>query len=280
MLAAAFPAVWMAYNYSLYHDPVRFLEIAGHVSSVHMRELSLGRRLLGWPLILVHYAPLPTVLLALAATIIAWRKRAARALLFAWVLTFLVFETRTAAGAFGTNETKYAMPLALMMMPQAAAELVRRLRGGAFLRFVVAGMMVVLVGLAAYVTVTDTRRFAVPEGAREQAQFLRNLPGDERVVIGTSLQGYLLVNADLFKRAVLADPDDRTGGMTAEGIAEDLADPTVAYLAYEYGNPVDFDPVLQLPVGHGEVQWRAFDLERVFLSTDRHFAVYRVRRSG
>ncbi len=114
----------------------------------------------------------------------------------------------------------------------------------------------------------------------EQAAFLRETPrAPERVVIGTSLQGWLLVHANLRDgRAVLAAPGP-DGAFDESGLRAILADPCVRYLAYEPDNPVDFAPVLRF-ADERIAERLGFTFARVFRSGDGRFAVYRVDREG
>ncbi|MCB9477755.1 MAG: glycosyltransferase family 39 protein [Deltaproteobacteria bacterium] len=277
LAAALFPAVWMAYNLKLYGDPVHFLTIAGNIAGVHMHALSIPERLLGWPKILARYAPWPTLLFALAAVPLAWRVKATRPLLAAWTLTFAVFEIQTARAAMGWNETKYVMPLVAMMIPQAGAAVEAAWNRKGTLRAAAVLMVIAAAAWGVKVTAEDNVRFAAPKGARQQARFIAELPRDGRVVIGTSLQGYLLVHGKLLGgRALLPYPEDTTGRISADKLASYFRDPETKYLAYHYEDPVDFAPVLELPRDAGVTPWRDFRLVRLFLSDDRQFAVYRV----
>ncbi len=275
---AAFPATWCAWQWTRTGDPLNFLRISQGVSAIHMADKSLFERAIAWPAVLAHDAPLPTALLGLAAFITLRRARRAWALMASAAWTFAVFETQALRGAMGANETKYVMPLVVMMIPQAAAELARRLDGRWFEKFIASGMSVILIGLSTLVTLADNARFAVPGGAVEQAAFLRETPrAPERVVIGTSLQGWLLVHANLRDgRAVLAAPGPG-GAFDEAGLRKLLDDPCARWLAYEPDNPVDFAPVLGLPdAPSAERLGLAFT--RVFRSGDGRFAVYRVEK--
>ncbi|MCC6159756.1 MAG: glycosyltransferase family 39 protein [Deltaproteobacteria bacterium] len=276
--SAVFPVAWCVWQWRQTGDPLNFLGISQGVSAIHMAGLSLFERAIAWPAVLAHDAPLPTALLALAAFITLRRTRRAWALMASAAWTFAVFETQTLRGAMGTNETKYVMPLVVMLIPQAAAELVRRLNGRRFEKFIASGMSVILIGLSTIVTLADNTRFAVPGGAVEQAAFLRETPRrPERVVIGTSLQGWLLVHADLADgRAVLAAPGPG-GAFDEDDLRKLLDEPCVRYLAYEPDNPVDFAPVLELP-DETKAERLGFTFTRVFRSGDGRFAVYRVER--
>lgn len=278
--SAVFPMAWCAWQWRQTGDPLNFLRISQGVSAIHMAALSLFERAIAWPAVLAHDAPLPTALLGLAAFITLRRARRAWALMASAAWTFAVFETQALRGAMGANETKYVMPLVVMLIPQAAAELVRRLNGRHIEKVIASGMSVVLVGLSTIVTLADNARFAVPGGAVEQAAFLRETPrAPERVVIGTSLQGWLLVHADLRDgRAVLAAPGPN-GAFDEDGLRSLFADPCVRYIAYEPDNPVDFAPVLKLPDA-ANAERLGFKFTRVFRSADGRFAVYRVERAG
>jgi Dolichyl-phosphate-mannose-protein mannosyltransferase len=274
--ASIFPAAWMGYHFHLYGEPFHFLGIAGNIAGVHMQKLPLWQRALGWPIILVKYAPLPTCLLALVGFVTAWSNKAIRPLLLGAGLTFAIFETQTIRGVMGTNETKYVMPLVLMVIPQAAQEVTRRIDGHQVLRGIIIFMSCVMLILVPVRIIRDGRAFAAPKGAKEQAAFLAKLPADAKVMIGTSLQGYLLVEGDLMSRAVLPYPEDTTGRMSAERIAGFVKDSPVRFVAYQYDDPVDFAPLMKLPADADNAQWKGFNFQRVFLSVDGKFAVYEV----
>ncbi len=279
LCAAIFPVAWMLYNQSLYSEPFHFLGIAGNIAGVHMAAMPMWRRIVEWPWILMQYGPLPTLLLGLVGFITARRVCELRPMMISLLLTFAVFETQTVRGLMGTNETKYAMPLILLIIPYAAQELIRRINGHILLRMVVCVMSFMLLAQPLAVTIRDNRRFLAPEGAREQAAFLAALPRDGKVVIGTSLQGYLLVHGKLLPdRAVLAYPEDTTGRMSAERIAGYFREPDTRYLAYQYEDPVDFAPLMKLPKELDQPTWAGFLLRRVFDSSEGQFAVYRIEK--
>ncbi len=276
LTASIFPAAWMGYHFHLYGEPFHFLGIAGNIASVHMEKQPLWWRIFGWPLIMAQYAPAPTCILGFVGFVTAWSNKAIRPLLLSAGLTFAIFQAQTIRGVMGTNETKYVMPLVLMVIPQAAQEAVRRIDGHKVLRGVIIFMSCVMLILVPVRIIRDGRAFAAPKGAKEQAAFLAKLPADAKVMIGTSLQGYLLVEGDLMDRAVLPYPEDTTGRMSAERIAGFVKDESVRFVAYQYDDPVDFAPLMKLPPDADNAMWKDFEFKRVFLSVDGKFAVYEV----
>ncbi|MBZ0271965.1 glycosyltransferase family 39 protein [bacterium] len=278
--AAAFPVAWLAYNYDYSGRPFHFLAVAGRVAEVHMGDLSVAERIVQWPVILARYAPLPTLLLGLAAIGLAWRSRAARPLLFAWIATILVFMARTAGGSMGTNETKYVMPVVVMMIPQAGRALERLARGSRGGRIAAAATLTLVAVWSLSVTVKDNRRFAAARGLAEQAAFLSGID-EGRVMIGTSDKGYLQVEAKLGgERAIGADISDATGRLDGDQVHRRLSEGGPIYLAYQYGSPIDFAPLMRLPEQARLATWRGIAFERVFWSSDKKYAVYKVEPGG
>ncbi len=276
LAAAVFPAAWMGYHFHLYKEPFHFLGVAGNIAGVHMKNLPVWRRALGWPLILAQYAPLPTFLLALAGFVTAWPNKALRPLLISAGLTFAIFEAQTIRGVMGTNETKYVMPLILMLIPQAAQVAARGIDARKATRAIIIGMAVVLMIVAPMRIVRDGRIFAAPAGVKQQAAFLAGLPINNKVMIGAGMQGYLLVEGNLTGRAVLPYPEDTTGRMSGSRITGFIRNESIRYIAYQYDDPVDFAPLMQLPPDADIASWNDFHFKRVFLSADGKFAVYEI----
>ncbi len=277
LAASVFPAAWMGYHYHLYKEPFHFLGIAGNIAGVHMGKQPLWWRMFGWPLIMAQYAPAPTCILGFVGFVTAWSNKAIRPLLVSAGLTFAIFEMQTIRGVMGTNETKYVMPLVLMVIPQAAQEATRRIDGHKVLRGVIIFMTCVMIILTPIRIIRDCRTFAAPLGVKEQAAFLAKLPKGDRVMIGTSLQGYLIVEGKLINRAVLPYPEDDTGRMSVERVTGFINNEPVRYIAYQYDDPVDFAPLMKLPPDADSGEWNGFNMTRVFLSMDGKFAVYEVR---
>jgi hypothetical protein len=239
------------------------------------------RRLLAWPAVLARYAPVTTLLAGAIGLVALRHTRRAQALALSVIVLFAVFEGQTLRGALGVNETKYAMPLALLAIPHAGAWLARGWNGSTWRRWAAAAVLAATAILSLIVTQDDNRRFTLPPGAVELAQFLRTTPKPpERVLLGTSLQGYLIVEGDLGDdRAVRAAPS-APGAFCEADLRSLLSDPCNRYLQYEFDSPVDYAPLLALPRDAVEVERFGFALRRVFRSVDGHFAVYRAETAG
>ncbi|MDP8224094.1 MAG: glycosyltransferase family 39 protein [Candidatus Lernaella stagnicola] len=277
LLLGAFPVVWLVYEWSITGHPFHFLSVAGGVSQVHMQNVSLVSRLTAWPrIVAVATAPVPAIL-ALCGAAVAVRQRRGLWLLVAFALSLAVFTARTTMGAFGTNETKYAAALAMMLLPFAGLYMasVQESFAGASRILMGVALVLLVAGPALYQVRVDNQRFRARPDLRQAAEWLTTHRGDRGVVLGTRDQGFLLVHGRIPPAARrLAQTNDDSGRINVGHLRQLLSAPGVKLLVYDrLPDAMDFHPVLKLPEGD-RVTWSNLPFHRVWRSGS--YAVYEV----
>lgn len=256
LVACLFPLVWMASQWRIYHDPLHFLSISGGISALHMVKLSLVERVFAWPQI-VFFALGPLVGVAsIFGLIIAGKKKTGLWLIGIFAFGLAVFIWRTAHGTFGTNETKYAAALGLMLLPLAGlaletmrAKVADRWRPVAAL---VVGAFILTAGVA-QIRAENIRFQADPDLAATAGWLAEHRDG-RAAIIGTRNQGYLIIHGQVPKAdRLLAQTSDETGRIDVDHLRTMFDRSGEKLLVYDVlPDGLDFHNILQLKQGSAQ----------------------------
>ena len=250
-LCGVFPIAWLGYQWWITGRPFYFLAVSGEISRVHMAAVPLAERLLAWPRIVLGATNPLVALAALGSFLLPAARRNGGWLILLFAVSLVVFTARTALGAAGFNETKYAAALGLMLLPFAGLGAATILaKTAADRRPLGAAALALACGaISLFQIAGDNVRFRADPDLRAVAAWLAENRGDRAVVIGTRDQGYLFLVGRIPPPArLLASTDAQTGRIDLVELQKALHAPGDKLLIYDtIPDGMDFFPVLKLP---------------------------------